>query len=403
MKLIIKPEEINKEFLRLLRQYSKYYWLMAWAGHGSEPFKELVRKSSRIEKVIVGIHFYQTHPEFIETFLENKNVRYIMQPSGTFHPKMYLFYNSDDDWELLSGSFNFTKAAFTVNEEAGILIKSNEVDSDKVLKSFFAILYKNWTNGKYFDIEGLENYRTAWKNHRSKIRSLSGKYGKKGERGKEPDPIFRVGVLKMGWDDYINGIFNPEIGTGEARIDLITEVTKLFLKNNHFNELSGDERKFIGGVPNKHIDRTIVDWGYFGAMTGNARFKGAIDKNNIKISYALDEIPLHGQVSKQNYLNYIDIYSSVFDGLYLATATRLLAMKRPDIFVCVDSKNKKKLCKEFGIYQNQLDYYTYWDDVIERIRDADWWLNPKPRNKKEQIISNARAAFIDAYYYEGLG
>jgi len=84
----------------------------------------------------------------------------------------------------------------------------------------------------------------------------------------------------------------------------------------------------------------------------------------------------------------------------LATATRLLAMKRPDVFVCLDSKNRSALCKDFGVVQSKLDYDRYWNEIVERIFDSDWWINPKPKDDIEKDVSNSRAAFLDSIYYE---
>jgi hypothetical protein len=75
-------------------------------------------------------------------------------------------------------------------------------------------------------------------------------------------------------------------------------------------------------------------------------------------------------------------------------------MKRPDIFVCLDSKNSSALCRDFGIKQSEMDHERYWNDIIERIYDSDWWRNPNPLNEKEKKVSEARAAFLDSLYYD---
>jgi hypothetical protein len=75
-------------------------------------------------------------------------------------------------------------------------------------------------------------------------------------------------------------------------------------------------------------------------------------------------------------------------------------MKRPDTFICLDSKNKSNLCKDFGINQSEMNYERYWTDIIERIFDSEWWINPNPSNEQDRMISETRAAFLDALYYD---
>lgn len=135
-------------------------------------------------------------------------------------------------------------------------------------------------------------------------------------------------------------------------------------------------------------------------MVGSGRFKNRIIENEIRISEALDEIPLSGQITKAHYDRYIRHFSTVFKGNYIGTSTRLLAMKRPDIFVCLDNKNRKALCEAFGIKKSNLDYESYWDDIVLRIYDSDWWLNPQPKDDLEKRISSSRAALLDSLYYE---
>ena len=153
-------------------------------------------------------------------------------------------------------------------------------------------------------------------------------------------------------------------------------------------------------MPNKLDIDGAKDWGYFGSMKGAGIFKTKIKANDIIISKALDQIPLSGQITKKHYDNYIKYFTQIFSGNYIATATRLLCMKRPDTFVCFDSKNRSALCKDFGIIQSEMDYERYWDDIVERIYDSDWWQNPNPENENEEKVSEARAAFLDSLYYE---
>ena len=396
MKLIITATELETEFKRLTRQYNKYYWATAWAGVSSTLFSELTTRKDKIEKIIVGIHFYQTHPDFIETFLDSNKIKFIKQPEGTFHPKLYLFYDNVNKWELLVGSANFTNEAFTRNTEATTLIKSNDDNAEKILKTAFNIIEKSWNEAKKFTKPELEKYRIAWKNHRPKINSLSGRYGGSKKTSK---PIHEVPVTNMTWKEFISKVKNDPHGH-KNRLAVVTKSKELFDCKDHFNQLEEDERKFIAGIPNKLIVDENVDWGLFGSMKGAGIFKNKIKENDTNISKALDQIPLQGQITKTHYDNYIKYFTKTFSGNYIATASRLLAMKRPDTFVCLDSKNKSNLCKDFGIQQSEMTYDRYWTDIIERIFDSEWWLNPTPKNEQEEKISETRAAFLDALYYE---
>jgi len=77
----------------------------------------------------------------------------------------------------------------------------------------------------------------------------------------------------------------------------------------------------------------------------------------------------------------------------------LLALKRPDTFVCFDAMNRLKLCTAFAIPQARMDYDRYWDDIVERIQDSEWWLHPDPSTKLEKRISGGRVALLDSLYY----
>lgn len=136
-------------------------------------------------------------------------------------------------------------------------------------------------------------------------------------------------------------------------------------------------------------------------MKGAGRFRNAIDRNDVNLSAALDRIPRDGLVSEEHYRAFIDSFLRAFPkgGDGIAVATRLLSMKRPDMFVCLDSKNRAALCKEFGIAQNKLEYERYWREIIERLRLADWWNAPCPNGGEEKAIWLGRTALLDALYY----
>src|SRR4051794_26315302 len=89
------------------------------------------------------------------------------------------------------------------------------------------------------------------------------------------------------------------------------------------------------------IDRNDdFDWLWFGSMKGAGYYKQAINQNNRQLSGALDEIPLEGEVTRNHFERYLSLFRGAFERWGIATATRLLAIKRPGYFVCLDSKNR---------------------------------------------------------------
>jgi HKD family nuclease len=397
MKLLTTAIELENEFKRLMEDYNNFHWATAWASSGSVLFKQLLYHKQKTKKIVVGIHFYQTHPDFIEAFLNNQKVHFIQQPQGTFHPKVYLFSNNQTNWELIVGSANFTAGAFSCNTEVNLLITQEDDHSNNIYKAVIEIIEQTFNLGITYKQTDLDNYRIIWENQKEKIKSLSGQYGSK---MRKPKPILEVPMLIRNWKQFMEEVDKEGSENLSKRLKVIEIAQELFNKVNHFDQLTEDERKFIAGIPNKLDIEGADDWAYFGSMRGAGFFKNKIKQNDHNISKALDQIPLGGQITKKHYDDFIKYYTKVFPGNYIATATRLLCMKRPDIFVCFDSKNRSALCTDFGIVQKGMNYEKYWEDVIARIYDSNWWKNPDPKNNSEKKVSGARAAMLDSIYYE---
>lgn len=407
MKLIASQSDLTRQFKRLIRDHKAIYWATAWAGVGSEPFAALVRAEHKIRRLIVGVHFYQTHPDFIDTFRTNTHVRFIKQPDGTFHPKLYLFYDNADSWELLIGSGNFTSEAFTVNTEAAVLVTSEDPKSGALLKQAQKVLQRSWDLAHPFGKRELDAYRTMWKNHRAQLNSLSGRYHarrhetrKEGQRASRvARPIVEAPVAVMPWVTFMQKVRKERFHSLRKRLAMLDQVQRWLAKATHFSALSVQQRKFIAGLPNT-LNTDEISAGWFGSMKGAGKFNHRITGNDANISQALDAVPFHGEVTRSDYDAFVRHFSRSFSGIWVAPATRLLAMKRPDTFVCLNSKNRPNLCREFGIRQSGMGYERYWDEVVERIRDSEWWLHPEPKTSDEQRVRDARAAFLDSLYYE---
>jgi hypothetical protein len=219
-------------------------------------------------------------------------------------------------------------------------------------------------------------------------------------------------ILQLNWQEYYQRITSETLNgmpVYKRRIAFIKNAKDLFEKKK-FCDMNKEERKFIAGMKNKISEEIIqqfeqiedgsIEW--FGDMRGAGYFKHEVIENNNSLSFALDEIPISGRVEKQHFLKFWEKFEKLFTVKYIAPPTRLLCMKRPDFFVCLDSANKEKICNNFHIKKSGIDKHFYWDEIIERIFTCEWWKNPTPdkNNKDEILVSNARTAFLDSLTYK---
>jgi len=392
MKLLTKSKEFKKEFKKLMSTYSKFFWASAWASAGNEfeLFNLLKKYSKKIEKIVIGTSFDHTNPEFIQEFINHKNVKFVEKNRDLFHLKIYLFRNSEEEYVILIGSMNFTSAGFNTNIESLLMI-NNEDDSGKIIyNQIYELITAQWTKAKYFTEEELDKYKLAYEAQKRR----SGEFVK----NKPGEPLNRVKILNWSWKKYVDEIKIKDKHLLNDRIKLLKNVNTFFSNHKHFKNMSIDERRKIAGTERNIID---VDWALFGRMT-NWGFSKKINDNDSNISEALDQIPVKGKVTREDYFRFIDFFKKAFlndKRKGKITAYRLLAMKRPDIFICLTNKNEKELKKRFVI-KGEITFERYWDEIIERIFEADWYNEPQPTNTYELNIWKGRSAFLDSILYK---
>lgn len=394
MKIISNPTEIDNILINSMKTYSKYNIATAWASMGSEASLTLLKNKTRINKMVVGLHFYQTHPDFIEKFANTDNVRFILKTDGVFHPKVYLFYNSINDWQCLIGSANFTTSALTKNCELMVQIRSKDLDSKVVFTDILKTIDKYWLDAQVMNNSEIINYKNIWGKNKMKLESLKGTYG--GTYSK--NSIIKSNIFSLQWKEYYKKI-SDNFDSFNYRLDILEKINNYFRQNQSFADFNKLQRKRTAGL----VTDDEGDWRCFGSMKGAGKFHNRINHNDSDIAKALDCIPLTGTIYENNYQKFVEIFKKAFPtgGVGIAVASRLLAMKRPDYFVCFDSQNRVGLCKNFAI-TGDINFETYWKNIIERIIDSVWWSSSIPRGKNEKRAWNARVAMIDIIFYKGL-
>ncbi len=184
------------------------------------------------------------------------------------------------------------------------------------------------------------------------------------------------------------------------RLAVINHVQAIFRQYGTFQQMPKDMRYSVAGTV-RGQENNEVNFGWFGGMYGARRFLSAVCQNNKHLSTALHIIPIEGEVRREQYNAYITELSRAFPqgGLGIATATRLLAMKRPDTFLCVSKYNLRKTCDALGLSQT-IGYETYWDSIIALIKDSPWWNADRPAEGEGRLIWDARSAFLDAIFFD---
>ena len=397
MKLITSSDELTAQFKGLLNSYGHVSFAVAWAGHvsGFDLGKLLLKNESKIDKAVIGLHFYQTSPEFVRLFSGNPGVRFILQSDGTFHTKMYLFWDNPKHWTLIVGSSNFTNSGFHNNMEASVLMTNDDESEDDLYKQAQSYIASCWKNASPFSDADVDEYASAAEYQRKKLDAL-----RRGPRVTSKKIEWMKPIELFSIEDYKYAVQ----GNGfSARLEILEEAHRLFVKYPRFADMPYEFRRCIAGIYETMPEpyNQSIDWKFFGS-NGNGRFQHAIKHpEDSPICDALDTIPLTGPVSQAVFDNYCKVFDDLYSGNSLASATRLLAIKRPDMFVCINGANRKGLLKDFGLKFKELNRQTYWNLIVERIQSATWF-SDKPVEDSEQMkrLQKTKVAMLDCLYYD---
>lgn len=392
MRLVRHGDALEELIVKLTTAHEQIDIAVAWASSGTAAFIELSNRRKKINKAVIGTHFYQTHPDVLDDFVGDKRTRFVLQPKGVFHPKLYVF-TSGDEWEILIGSANLTRGAFCKNSE--VMLHFNNQDAPySILQESQDLISDYWADSDEVSKQMADTYRNLWKQQQSSLRRISSNYG---EGGTFKAPVHTL-IMPMPWDDFFLTVKKDPYHGFSERCNLLDQVQREFRGSPDYSKMSLGVRKTIAGLPNDYNNH----WACFGSMKGAGYFHQAINNNDPYISAALDEIPLEGGITEQHYHSYIKEFVKAFprgrDGV--AVASRLLALKRPDHFVCLNGKNRSQLCKDFGVKQTDMNYDRYWDEVILPIMDSVWWNAPVPTSKSQLKVWAGRAAMLDALFYQ---
>jgi len=384
----------------LMAEYDQLHWAVAW-GTSTSLARNLLSYSAKINAVTFGLAFAQTDPDLVDSLVGIDGCYVVTKfPGGTFHPKVYAF-RSGKRAAAVVGSANFTRGGLGKNHEACVLVTGSI--GDKVLADALSFVARSASIGECVTGELARRYRLGCK---------------LAERRPGPprDPLAAVPpasvrslsspLVGMDWDQYVRAVRRSAHHDVDESLDLLRTAQAWLSAAPSFHDLTTPQRKAIAGaigeeekVAAESLDR---DWGWFGSMRGAGDFKNRVAENDLSLARAVDSIPQKGEVTREHFDRFSRLFVKAFDNSSrvggVATASRLLAMKRPDVFLCISKPNIIAAANEMGFAKSTLSLDNYWDRVVEVIRAADWYNIDKPETREGQLWE-CRAAMLDAIFY----
>ncbi|NMP14947.1 hypothetical protein [Thalassotalea sp. Y01] len=154
------------------------------------------------------------------------------------------------------------------------------------------------------------------------------------------------------------------------------------------------------------IDNYPFDVEWFASTKAAKTFHRLLTNHTELFDQALAHIPLQGEVEKQHYQDFVDAYKQIFathtdsEKAPLIAATRLLAMRRPDVFVPLTNANLANLCKGLNIskFGNQ-DFDGYYQELINVLPIYAWYRCAQPEDEQQAFIWQHRALMFDLFFY----
>ena len=395
MQLLHKPDQIASTIEELFCKHTSFQFLVAWATSCTRIFPLLKKHPEKLGKSVVGLRFYHTDPKFISEFLKHKNVKYSMKTSGVFHPKVYYFSSSEGNWDLIVGSANLTAGGLGENTEICIHISSEDKGTEMIHEDILTKFAAEFDVAETFTEETLCNYRKHFKRNKRHVQKLADQ----SEKGDYVRPAFKSELLSLHWKEFYKRVLEDGSNMVDPRIAVLNAASQRFQKHPRFGDMDYYARSKIAG----YVNKGKLDWALFGSTGALGVFMNLVNGQDVNICKAVDAIPLAGEVTKLHYSNSVRYFRKAFEGkkgYSLAGLTRLLAMKRPDWFICFNNRNKDGFEREYGVSDRSFDEWKYWDEIIVRSVQSVWWDSKKPTNKREREVWSGRVAFLDLLFYD---
>jgi hypothetical protein len=391
--VLSSPEETLRSLQQIVYWADDLYLAYAWASSDqgqADHWRAL--PIGKIRKAIIGIHFAQTEPWVLERLAKRSGILKVVEDTtGVYHPKV-LAGTRGGDARALIGSSNFTRGGFAGNTELNVLLEGPSENA--ALARILQFVEAQWLRSFEPDADWLTRYRDA--------------HARRPLPPRLPRPPGEIAVvsqkqdLDISWPEYYELIKAQEgrrLANG-AEIHVFDHRDGSYLQEAEACRHAFDRYATLAAMPLEER-RLVAGWGressgYFGRMAGAGYFKNLVRTSPQVLDQFLDAIPLTGDVQREQVESCLVGLKSLH-GISIATATRLLSMKRQDRFVTLNDANHRRIRELFGRIPYSVRGYLHLHDQLGIFA---WTRAPEPINDKERRVWHARVALLDALLYE---
>ncbi len=398
MKLLKTSKEIGNEIYRCIEEYSNISFAVAWIKN-NKIYQKLLKNKDKIQFSTVGIDFAGTDVNVLKDF-QNSNKVKIYKGEYTFHPKIYVFYNRTK-YKAIIGSANLTEGGMYNNDECAVLFtESDGVLLDNVLEK----LEDYFDKAKIITDGIIETYSKEYE----AIKENNNSIVKRLEPTKQK--IDEAPYIDLKWGEVSEIIQQIDFVDRSGMLNDIQEIfKKLDDSNIKFENLELDERRMIIGnskdVNNKYRA--------FGGLASGGKAQQILlnqdDPKNTELRSIIEELDKIELLNEDNMCHPVsetivrNIVKTVMgiEGCGISTVTRLLAVKRPDLFLCVNDGNQNSIKELFGFRisgKYEIDKYI---KLLKMIYNTDYFNHKLTKEEKQDealvTISKYRVALLDSY------
>ena len=397
--MLITHENILDCFSENLEWATRIDLATAWATTNRSLYALYTRRRFIKARTIVGFLDNITEPDALrKLFAMGKKLR-MADERRRFHPKVYIFRGTNKSVAWI-GSANFTCRGFGGNEE--VLFETSNTEA---VGCWFNQL---WEECYPLDESDIHDYEAHRRKNPSPQRST-----------KWTPPTLNMRPRRLleevdDWRSYVTALERCNrwwkrssrkhypsspwsvLGMTESWSNTIRELHKVVKKD--WIELSDCNRRRLRGLGG-------AQWALLGGL-GRVREERLFGSNRKKIQKILHGMAANDAVSLDEAIVAYESLRDQRDGEALvgeATATRLLALARPDRFVSLNDGSRNGLAAFFGLSPSTLGTTQKYGCLLEKIYNLPWIREPAPQSEREQLICGMRVALFDCFVYKDMG